>query len=233
MNNPAPSARLVTCHSILHLDANHPVIRRSLLDAQDMHRTVMSGFQGWVDKQADARAQLGVLSTWTIDLKTDALLMVVQSRMPPDWSDIPAKALLEKPRILQIDTTLRAGNKVTFRTVVNPSSQGRNDKRIVRASPDTPASWFAKRLQPIGECPIGPAGVNRIGADADPSALRTRHLPAAITTGNTHKGLNIVRAEISGTLTVTDPVTLVNALTNGIGHARAYSCGLILIKPQR
>lgn len=233
MTTPTPTARFVACHSILHLDATHPLIRRSLLDAQDMHRTVMSGFQGWVDKQPDARAQLGILSTWTIDLKTDALLVVVQSRIPPDWSAIPAKALREKPAILQVDTTLRTGDKVTFRTVVNPSSQGRNDKRVVRASPDTPASWFAKRLQPIGEDPTSPTGVTRIGANAEISTLRTRCLPAAITTGHTHKGLNIVRAEISGTLTVTDPPTLVNALTNGIGHARAYSCGLILIKPRR
>lgn len=231
MTNPAQSARFVTCHSILQLDANHPLIRRSILDAQDMHRTVMSGFRGWIEKQPDARSQFGVLSTWTIDLKTDSLLLVVQSRIPPDWSPLPSTALLDKPRLLQIDTTLRTGDKLTFRTVVNPSSQGRNDKRTSKNHPDTPALWFTKRLQPADESPTGPTGVIRIGADTDPSTLRTRPLPAAIAVGETHKGLKIARAEITGSLTITDPPTLLKALTLGIGHARAYSCGLLLTKP--
>ncbi|WP_412076007.1 type I-E CRISPR-associated protein Cas6/Cse3/CasE [Streptomyces xanthophaeus] len=45
-----------------------------------------------------------------------------------------------------------------------------------------------------------------------------------------HKGLRIARAEIRGSLTVTDPEALVTALSNGLGHARAYSCGLVLTR---
>ncbi|MFD7719250.1 type I-E CRISPR-associated protein Cas6/Cse3/CasE [Streptomyces sp. NPDC059814] len=39
-------------------------------------------------------------------------------------------------------------------------------------------------------------------------------------------GSCLARAEIKGTLTLTDPRTFVTALTQGVGHARAYSCGL-------
>ncbi|MEU8696274.1 type I-E CRISPR-associated protein Cas6/Cse3/CasE [Streptomyces sp. NPDC048680] len=42
--------------------------------------------------------------------------------------------------------------------------------------------------------------------------------------------MRIARAEIKGTLTVTGPRTFVTALTQGAGHARAYSCGLILVR---
>lgn len=45
-----------------------------------------------------------------------------------------------------------------------------------------------------------------------------------------HQGLRIARAEIRGSLTVTDPETLVETLSNGPGHARASSCGLILTR---
>ncbi|NEE13836.1 type I-E CRISPR-associated protein Cas6/Cse3/CasE, partial [Streptomyces sp. SID7499] len=45
-----------------------------------------------------------------------------------------------------------------------------------------------------------------------------------------HKGLRIARAELKGTLTVTDPSAFVTALSRGIGHARAYSCGLLLVR---
>ncbi|MGW7422826.1 type I-E CRISPR-associated protein Cas6/Cse3/CasE [Streptomyces sp. NPDC054813] len=54
--------------------------------------------------------------------------------------------------------------------------------------------------------------------------------PSATVSPVPHKGLRIARAEIKGTLTVTDPKAFVTALTHGIGHARAYSCGLILVR---
>lgn len=44
------------------------------------------------------------------------------------------------------------------------------------------------------------------------------------------EGLAITRAEVKGRLTVTDPATLATALTDGIGRARAYGCGLLLIR---
>jgi CRISPR system Cascade subunit CasE len=88
-------------------------------------------------------------------------------------------------------------------------------------------TWFARRLQPVGEPAVAPDGVARAGADADTDRLALRVLPK-ISSAATNKGLRIARAEIKGTLTVTDPQVFVAALTRGIGHARAYSCGLIL-----
>ncbi|MEV0783685.1 type I-E CRISPR-associated protein Cas6/Cse3/CasE [Streptomyces sp. NPDC050423] len=35
---------------------------------------------------------------------------------------------------------------------------------------------------------------------------------------------------IKGTLTVTDSKAFVTALTQGVGHARACSCGLVLVR---
>ncbi|NLU70594.1 type I-E CRISPR-associated protein Cas6/Cse3/CasE [Streptomyces sp. HNM0574] len=51
-----------------------------------------------------------------------------------------------------------------------------------------------------------------------------------VSSSTSRKGLRIGRAEIKGTLTVTDPKTFVTALTRGIGHARAYSCGLLVVR---
>ncbi|MFJ2110883.1 type I-E CRISPR-associated protein Cas6/Cse3/CasE [Streptomyces sp. NPDC087850] len=71
--------------------------------------------------------------------------------------------------------------------------------------------------------------MTRIGADADTDRLALRMLPK-VSSPAPHKGLRIARAEIKGTFTVTDPQVFVAALTRGIGHARAYSCGLILVR---
>ncbi|GGZ13462.1 type I-E CRISPR-associated protein Cas6/Cse3/CasE [Streptomyces inusitatus] len=236
---PDRAARFVTTHTLLALDARHPFAAKSLIDAQDMHRTVMSGFAGWVDDGSrDARSQMGILSTWTVDLRQAQLSLVVQSAVPGDWHRLPRAALAEKPHSLTVDRTFHTGDKVDFRTVVNPvhnrppapgSPEKTRGTRIPHTRPEHVKSWFTRRLQPLGEPPVAPDGVTRIGADADPDHLALRMLPKASSQAP-HKGLRLARAEIKGTLTITDPQIFVTALTRGIGHARAYSCGLILVR---
>ncbi|WP_435131453.1 type I-E CRISPR-associated protein Cas6/Cse3/CasE [Actinacidiphila sp. bgisy144] len=233
-------ARFVTTHTLLTLDARHPFVAKSLLDAQDMHRTVMSGFRGWAEEgSSDARSQMGVLSTWTVDLRKAQLSLVVQSGVPGDWSRVPRAALAEKPHTLTIDRTFHTGEKLAFRTVVNPvhsrpqpsssPSVRVRGKRVAHTRPDHIKTWFARRLQPVGEPAAASDGVTRIGAVADTDCLVLRVLPTVSST-TAHKGLRVARAEIKGTLTITDPPAFVAALTRGIGHARAYSCGLILVR---
>ncbi|MFI8265494.1 type I-E CRISPR-associated protein Cas6/Cse3/CasE [Streptomyces sp. NPDC085665] len=233
------AARFVATHTVLTMDARHPFVAKSLVDAQDMHRTVMSGFRGWVeDGDPSARSQMGVLSTWSVDLKAAALVLVVQSRVPGDWSRIPRPALTSTPHTLTVDRTINTGDVLTFRTVVNPTRSkppGRpvSDKvrgaRVPHSTPEHVKNWFVRRLQAEGEPPTAEDGVIRIGATADPATLGIRMLPKVSSPGP-HKGLRISRAEIRGSLTVTDPETLVTALSNGLGHARAYSCGLLLTR---
>ncbi|MEV7287145.1 type I-E CRISPR-associated protein Cas6/Cse3/CasE [Streptomyces sp. NPDC093252] len=232
-------ARFVAAQTLLTLDARHPFAGKSLIDAQDMHRTVMSGFPGWLDDGSpDPRARMGILSTWTVDLHRARLNLVVQSSLPADWSGIPRAALAEQPEPLTIDRTFRSGDRVAFRTVVNPvrsvppppgSAPKTRGTRVPHTRPEHVKGWFARRLQPPGEPPAAPDGVVRIGADADTDRISVRILPR-VSSPAPHKGLRIARAEIKGTLTVTDPRAFVAALTQGIGHARAYSCGLILVR---
>ncbi|MBV6702334.1 type I-E CRISPR-associated protein Cas6/Cse3/CasE [Kitasatospora aureofaciens] len=237
----AALGRFVATHTLITLDARHPFTARSLIDAQDMHRTVMSGFRGWVDDGVrDARARMKVLSSWTVDLSSARLCLVVQSAVPGDWSGLPRAALVEPPHSLVVDRTFRVGDRLDFRTVVNPVSSrpagppapgGRSARgvRVPHTRPEHVKAWFARRLQPAGEPPVAPGGVVRLGADADVERLALRILPKVSSQGP-HRGLLISRAELRGTLTVTDPQALTAALAHGVGHARAYSCGLILVR---
>ncbi|GAB3654323.1 type I-E CRISPR-associated protein Cas6/Cse3/CasE [Actinocorallia lasiicapitis] len=228
------TARFVATHSILTLDARHPFVAKSLMDAHEMHRTVMSGFYGWVEEgSSDPRAQMGILSTWAVDLKNASLVLVVQSKVPGDWSGIPHAALLDKPQILTVDRTFTTGDTVGFRTVVNatrtipaPGPPGARP-RGRRAGHTTPAhvkTWFMNRL---GSAPADPK--LWIGATSSPDAISARMLPAA-SSPSPHKNLRITRAELRGTLTITSPEAFVSTLTTGLGHARAYSCGLLLAR---
>ncbi|GAA3884806.1 type I-E CRISPR-associated protein Cas6/Cse3/CasE [Streptomyces sedi] len=238
----APStkaARFVASQALLTLDARYPLVARSLIDAQDMHRTVMSGFRGWVDDGSrDARAQMNVLSTWSLELREARLSLVVQSTVPGDWGGLPRAALAEEPRTLTLDRTFRSGETVDFRAVVNPvrskapppGGEGRTrGRRVAHTRPEHVRKWFARRLQAPGEPSVAPDGLTRIGAVTDPEGVGVRMLPFASSAGP-HRGLRIGRAEIRGSLTVTDPAVFVEALTRGIGHARAYCCGLILVR---
>ncbi|MBV7668757.1 type I-E CRISPR-associated protein Cas6/Cse3/CasE [Streptomyces halstedii] len=234
-----PDARFVATHTLLTLDARHPYTAKSLIDAQDMHRTVMSGFRGWVDDGSrDARAQMGVLSTWTLNLREARLSLVVQSLVPGDWSRLPRAALAGEPETLTLDRTFGVGDTVDFRTVVNPvysrppapgSPEKTRGTRVAHTRPDHVKSWFARRLQPSGEPATAPDGVTRVGADSRADDLAVRMLPRISSTAP-HKGLRLVRAEIRGTLTITHPQSFVDALTKGLGHGRAYGCGLILVR---
>ena len=237
--NKPPAARFVATHTILTLDVRHPYTAKSLVDAQDMHRTVMSGFRGWVtDGDLDARAQMGVLSTWSVDLKAGTLVLVVQSRVPGDWAGMPRGALTGKPHVMTVDRTFRPGDTLAFRTVVNPTHSRPSGppapdrprgRRTAHTRPDHVKNWFVRRLQPPGEPRKAPDSVVRIGATAEPETLAVRMLPT-VTSPSAHKALRIVRAEVRGTLTVTDPAALVDAMTQGIGHGRAYGCGLLLTR---
>lgn len=226
------TARFVAVHSVLTLDARHPYAAKSLIDAHEMHRTVMSGFKGWVDNGSrDARAQMGVLSTWALDLEEAALVLVVQSRVPADWGDVPKAALRDGPHLIPVDRTFKVGDTVSFRTIINPTYSKpqtgpdghlRRGKRVAHTKPDGVKKWLAHHFG-NGQQP------GRIGVATDPDRVAVRMLPAISSTAP-HKGLKVARAELRGSLTVTNPVAFVSALTDGIGHARAYSCGLILTR---
>lgn len=236
------SARFIAVHSILHLDARHALARTAVLDPHAMHRTVMSGFYGWVEPEArDARSQMGILHTWSLDLRNNALLLIVQSRIQPDWSSIPGSALAEKPTCINVDQIIRRGDSVGFRAIVNPARErvvavdtphGREaqKKRVSDTNSQHARKWFATRLQAEGAEKIGPGGVRRIGATCDPDRLDVKILPK-LAFPDRQQGMKLGRAEIKGTLIVTEPSAFAEALSEGIGKARAYGAGLILTRP--
>ncbi len=238
--HPVTTTEFVTTHHVLQLDAAHPFAARALTDAQQMHRTVMSGFRGWVaDGDTEARSQMGILSTWSVDLRANALVIVVQARVPADWTGIPQRALTARPKTINVQQTIRTGAHFNLRTVICPNSDqavGISDGSVPRKfrrrsanTPDGARQWFTDRLQKPGQDATGPNGLRRIGITTDLTTLGVRMLPPAVS--DHHKNLRITRAELKGTVTVTDPRAFTHALTHGIGRSRAYSVGLLLARP--
>ncbi|MFI2241116.1 type I-E CRISPR-associated protein Cas6/Cse3/CasE [Streptomyces chrestomyceticus] len=232
-----PTAHVTVQHTLLDLDLNHPLIARSLLDPHEMHRTVMSAFRHWIpDGTPNPRAQMGVLHTHATNLNTNRLTLIVQSRVPGDWTALPRNALTAPPDTRTITLHITPGQRHRFRTVINPARyttppgppRPRNRNAPADTSPDAALTWFTSRLQPPGHPDYD--RWPRIGATADPTELTARPLPG-LASHTAHPGMKINRAEITGHLTITDPHTYAKTLTHGIGRSRAYGCGLLLTQP--
>lgn len=68
----------------------------------------------------------------------------------------------------------------------------------------------------------------RLGAAFDGNTLRTDGYEQHRGKGDS---LHISTVDISGRLCVTNPQALQAALYDGVGHAKAFGCGLLLVKP--
>lgn len=227
-------ATFVACRSVLEFDLGHATAQRAVLDPQFLHKTVMSGFYGWVaDGVPDPRAQLKVLHAARLDLAADLLTVTVQARVQPDWSRVPRPALRARPAVYTVEQRVEPGAGFAFRTVVHPTRDDgpQRRRRDLTDSKDVLA-WFVDRLQPTGAPAVSAdgRGVRRVGADARTEDLEVRVLPP-VQNMRDRPGQRLTRSEISGRLTVTDPAAFVDVLRSGLGRSRSLGCGLVLAEP--
>lgn len=72
------------------------------------------------------------------------------------------------------------------------------------------------------------ARAEKLGVDIDEDGLRVEAY-------NQHRGksdeLRFSTIDFRGRLRVVDPAALGRALTNGVGHGKAFGCGLLLVRP--
>jgi CRISPR system Cascade subunit CasE len=221
----------VASRTVLEFDLGHATAQRAVLDPQFLHKTVMSGFYGWVaDGAADPRAQLKVLHAANVDLAAELLTVVVQARVQPDWAGVPRAALRSRPEVYTVEQRVEPGAEFTFRTVVHPTrDSGPQRRRRDLTDSNDVLAWFVDRLQPAGEPAVSAdgRGVRRLGADARTEDLDVRVLPP-VQNMRDRPGQRLTRSEIRGRLTVTDPAAFVDVLRSGLGRSRSLGCGLVL-----
>ncbi|HWG23040.1 type I-E CRISPR-associated protein Cas6/Cse3/CasE [Actinospica sp.] len=224
----------VACQSVLELDLGHVTAQRAVLDPQFLHKMVMSGFYGWVaEGEPNPRAQLRVLHAARVDLADDLLTIITQSRVQPDWDRLAKSALRGRPRILKVEYHVETGQRYSFRTIVHATrDSGPKRRRRDLTDPKDVLAWFMDRLQPEGEPAFSTDGrrVRRIGADARTEHLEVKVLPA-VQEMRDRPAQRLIRSEIQGVLTVTDPPAFADVLQSGFGRSRSLGCGLVLVEP--
>ncbi|MFL0579603.1 type I-E CRISPR-associated protein Cas6/Cse3/CasE [Dietzia sp. 179-F 9C3 NHS] len=213
----------LTC-SYLALDAAARQAREAIADPHRMHQLVMAGYSTVTGDAATARADHNIL--YAVDLANRAGMarLVCQSTATPDWQ--PLEGVLAAPATIHDGIDLREGDAIQFRTDLNPVSSTPAPRNPL--NPDAPRSRGIRR--PIRNLAEQLAWAQRKLTDAglDITGLSIAAERTLISTAK--QGMKVNVTTFTGTATVTDPDRLATARRTGIGRAKAYGCGLLLLR---
>ncbi len=201
--------------------------QRELSNPYTVHQLVMRGFPDEVERE---KAQV----LHRLELRDEAVVLIVQSDIEPDWSTVDANRLAPadpydlapNPAVKALNLTLRAGQVLSFRLRANPSvkkrrfdeqGKGLNSNRVPLLREEKQLEWLQKRAE---------AGGFRI-------------LHAVVTQSQKQKArkkeekhpITLYTVQFDGRLQVTQPDELLKAVKTGIGPARAFGCGLLSLAP--
>lgn len=185
------------------------------------HRLLWSAFAGDPDATRDF--------LWRADGKG---AFVVLSHRPPNPSP-----LFEPPDIRAFTPDLRAGDRLAFVLRANATRQRKGIGRVdvvmdaLHAVPKEQRAEVRMRVaQEAGQAWLQGQGA-RAGFTVDAVTVADYAVLALPGQGARRKGQpQFGILEMSGTLTVTDPPALLAKLAQGFGRARAFGCGLMLIR---
>lgn len=221
--------------SLLHLPRSHPRWRR--LDAYQAHQEVWTAFPGV------PRGERPFL--FSLHARADHHSLLVQSTRRPDWTGLDA-AVQTKTAPAEV----AAGTRLAFALRANPTvaRRGFADGQTRRVAVGlSPARAFAQ-MGREGEHPTAPAEVaawrdgelrswlDRQAARAGFAVERAEAGPVVrrqvARAGDRRSApMTIHEVEFTGVLRVDDAPAFAQARAEGIGRARAFGYGLLMVRP--
>ncbi len=208
--------------------------RKLLGSPQAMHAAVLSGFARPDDHtRADAR------TLWRVDQHLDRqVTLYILSPGQPDLTHLVEQAgwpttetWLTRPYQPFLDT-LQAGQQWAFRLTANPTRSGRktadapDTQRFGAVTVAHQAEWLRSRGEQHGFSIAGQA-------DGNPNLVIHQRQTRAFTRNRGERPVTLVTATYDGVLTIDKVEGFRTILTTGIGHAKAYGCGLITLASLR
>lgn len=195
---------------------------------QAMHAAVLSGFPPGSALQSDVGRTL-----WRVDHRLDhAIWLCVVSPSRPDLTNIveqagwPTQSAWETREYTPLLSRLAEGQRWLFRLTANPvhtaALEDGSVKRLGHVTVAQQQGWLVERAERFG------FSVTQ-DAEGSPDMLVTRRERREFRRGNGRVTLST--AQFDGQLEVTDADALRGALTNGIGRAKGYGCGLMTLVP--
>lgn len=202
--------------------------RKLLSSPQAMHAAVRAGFANPEDhERAGARTlwRLDTVATTTIHLyivspgRPDLTHLVEQAGWPTTetWVSRDYNGLL---------SSLQAGQRWAFRLTANPTHSGRktadakDTQRFGHLREQEQSAWLVARAARHGFALA-------IQNDGQPNVRLHRRQTQTFKRGM--DGVTLTTVTYDGILQITDAEVFRRALTSGIGHAKAYGCGLLTL----
>jgi CRISPR system Cascade subunit CasE len=122
--------------------------------------------------------------------------------------------------------------RLHFRLTANPTRTllrpGRRGMRTALTTPADQIQWLLDRAAAAGFTIPTDEHASPAGPSVTVSATQALRFPRTSGTGPRHD-VHLCTAAYDGLLEVTDPDALRQSLTHGLGHGKAYGCGLLIL----
>ncbi|GAA1791203.1 type I-E CRISPR-associated protein Cas6/Cse3/CasE [Planosporangium flavigriseum] len=204
--------------------------RKLLSSPQAMHAAVRAAFAAPEDHE-----RAGTRTLWRLDTAATATVhLYIVSPGRPDLTHLVEQAGWPTTQTWvtrDYDTllsSLRPGQQWAFRLTANPIHSGRktaeakDTQRFAYLREEEQVKWLADRAPRHGFALA-------TQQDGEPNLRLHRRQTQTFKRGMA--AVTIATVTYDGILQVTDSDTFRRALTSGIGHAKAYGCGLLMLAP--
>lgn len=206
--------------------------RKLLASPQAMHAAVLAGFPRPEDHTRD-----GARTLWRIDRNANRqVLLYIASPTPPDLTHMveqagwPTTDTWETRSYQPLLDSLAKGQIWAFRLTANPTRDGRKaddspeTQRFGAVTAQQQVEWLIQRSEKNG------FSIAR-QADGELNLVSYGSQRLTFTRNRGQQPVTLVTTTYDGMLRIEDPDLFRRVLTNGIGHARAYGCGLLTLAP--
>ncbi|MEU7874301.1 type I-E CRISPR-associated protein Cas6/Cse3/CasE [Dactylosporangium sp. NPDC049140] len=205
--------------------------RKLLGSPQAMHAAVRAAFAAPEDYERP-----GARALWRLDTTAGGTVhLYLVSPGAPDLAHLveqaggrdTAEAWTTRPYDGLL-TSLQPGQRWAFRLTANPSHSGRktpeskDTQRFGRLRAGEQVQWLLDRTARCGFT---------VAAQRDGAPNLALHRRQTLTFKRGMHTVSLTTATYDGVLEVADAAAFRQALTGGIGHGKAYGCGLLTIAP--
>ncbi len=197
---------------------------------QAMHAAVLAGFA-----RPEDHARPGARTLWRLDRgsQRETLLYIVSPGRPDlthlvEQAGWPTTETWETRSYTPLLDSLAASQVWAFRLTANPTRDGRkaagapDTQRFGCVTADQQTAWLSERSKRHGFTIAEQAdgGLNLVVRERQSLTFARKRGERPVT---------LATAGYDGVLRVEDPERFRHVLSNGLGHARAYGCGLLTL----
>ncbi len=203
--------------SKLVLNGGNRLVQTELGNAHKLHQQIMHAFPD--EHRGTCRNDWNIL----FRQEPDSEVVLVQSDLEPDWSNLPAQYLSDRVELplavksfaLSADQ-VATGRIVQFRLRANPSKRDNQTKKTIGLVHQAEQlAWLERQSE---RCGFRLQGVDVIPS---PNVFGSK--------GSGTAPIRLTTALYQGILEVMEPDLFLNAVQCGIGRGKSYGCGLLSI----